>query len=248
MMRCTDGHYYIVKFPANPQGTKTLVNEMLGTRLAERLGLPVAQTRLVYVSAGLIRLTQELVFEMPRTRSPCPAGLCSGSLYQGDPRHGSTWDFLPREYPLQNPCDFLGMLLFDKWTCNTDARQVVYQRIRDEYKAVMIDQGFCFNASEWNFPDAPLRGRYKGAIAYERVAGIASFEPWLTRLERDLDKAALADCAAGIPQEWYGSTADLHQLLDRLCNRRFRVRELLSDMARVRPRIFPNWSNAAAAD
>jgi hypothetical protein len=26
------------------------------------------------------------------------------------------------------------------------------------YHTVMIDQGFCFNAGEWNFPDAPLCG------------------------------------------------------------------------------------------
>jgi hypothetical protein len=28
------------------------------------------------------------------------------------------------------------------------------------YKTVMIDQGFCFNAGNWDFPDAPLRGLY----------------------------------------------------------------------------------------
>jgi hypothetical protein len=28
------------------------------------------------------------------------------------------------------------------------------------YKTVMIDQGFCFDAGEWNFPDAPLSGLY----------------------------------------------------------------------------------------
>ena len=28
------------------------------------------------------------------------------------------------------------------------------------YKARMVDQGFCFNVGEWNFPDPPLRGLY----------------------------------------------------------------------------------------
>lgn len=54
------------------------------------------------------------------------------------------------------------MLVFGKWTCNTNGRQAIFFRARDEsrYQAQMIDQGFCFNACEWNFPDAPLRGLY----------------------------------------------------------------------------------------
>jgi L-ribulose-5-phosphate 3-epimerase len=39
-MRCSDGNYYVVKFQNKPQHTRILVNEMLGTRLAARLGLP----------------------------------------------------------------------------------------------------------------------------------------------------------------------------------------------------------------
>ena len=39
-MRCSDEDYYVVKFQNNPQGAKILANELLGTRLAARLGLP----------------------------------------------------------------------------------------------------------------------------------------------------------------------------------------------------------------
>jgi hypothetical protein len=40
LMRCDDGYYYVVKFQNNPQHTRVLVNELLGTRLAARLGCP----------------------------------------------------------------------------------------------------------------------------------------------------------------------------------------------------------------
>src|SRR5713226_6417980 len=40
LMRCSDGNYYVVKFQNNPQHRRILVNELLGTRLARRLGLP----------------------------------------------------------------------------------------------------------------------------------------------------------------------------------------------------------------
>src|SRR5438445_13446887 len=47
------------------------------------------------------------------------------------------------------------------------------------YRTVMIDQGFCFNAGEWNFPDAPLRGLYARSRGYEGVTGVDSVGPWL---------------------------------------------------------------------
>jgi len=39
LMRCDDGFYYVVKFQNNPQHRRILVNELLGTRLAARLGV-----------------------------------------------------------------------------------------------------------------------------------------------------------------------------------------------------------------
>ena len=43
----------------------------------------------------------------------------------------------------------------------------------------MIDQGFCFNAGNWDFPDAPLRGLYARNRVYLGVTGMDSFGPWL---------------------------------------------------------------------
>jgi hypothetical protein len=34
---------------------------------------------------------------------------------------------------------------------------------------MMIDFGFCFNAGEWDFPDAPLRGLYARHRRRDRV-------------------------------------------------------------------------------
>ncbi|HVM74432.1 MAG TPA: HipA family kinase [Candidatus Saccharimonadales bacterium] len=77
LMRCTDNHYYVVKFQNNPQHRRVLVNELLGTRLASRLGLPTAPVDVVDVPGELIRLTPELCIETPRTRIPCAPGSSS---------------------------------------------------------------------------------------------------------------------------------------------------------------------------
>lgn len=49
LMRCSDDNYYVVKFQNNPQHRRVLVNGMLGTRLASRLGLPTAPVSVVDV-------------------------------------------------------------------------------------------------------------------------------------------------------------------------------------------------------
>jgi hypothetical protein len=116
LMRCADGHYYVVKFQNNPQHRRILVNEMLGTRLAARLGLPTAPVAIIEVSEELIRLTPDLVMEHPRHRFPCHAGPQFGSRYPGDPRRLTLHDFLPDQQLLQveNLHDFAGMLVFGR--------------------------------------------------------------------------------------------------------------------------------------
>ena len=167
LMRCSDEEYYVVKFVNNPQGGKVLANELLGTRLAARLGLPTPGAAVVVVSERLIEYTEDLVMQLGRGRARCKAGLQFGSRYPGSPAETPVYDFLPEEQlrEVGNLADFCGMLAFDKWTCNTNGRQAIFFRARGEtnYQAQMIDQGFCFNACEWNFPDAPLRGLYATA-------------------------------------------------------------------------------------
>ena len=59
-MRCDDGEYYVVKFQNNPQHRRILANELLGTMLARRLGLPAAPVEVIEVRRELIENTPEL--------------------------------------------------------------------------------------------------------------------------------------------------------------------------------------------
>jgi len=269
LMRCDDGNYYVVKFQNNPQHRRILVNELLGTRLARRMGLPTAPAVLVEVSQELIRLTPELHVELPRTRIPCAPGLQFGSRYPGDPRVLTLQDFLPDEKlrEVMNLHDFAGMLAFDKWTCNTNGRQTLFFEERDGkeavspgrgaggapgsgeaagtfYRTVMIDQGFCFNAGEWTFPDAPLRGLYARNRVYEGVTGMESFAPWLERIEKQISERVLGELAEEIPPDWYTDDYDaLMRLLEQLYRRRTRVSELLMAAKCSNRQPFANWRN-----
>jgi len=233
LMRCADGGYYVVKFQNNPQHVRILANELLGTRLAARLGLPTPPAEVIEVRKELIDLAWELVVRVGLASTPCRPGLQFGSRYPGDPARVAVWDFLPDERlcEVENLADFLGILVFDKWTCNTNGRQAIFflEPGRSRYQTWMIDQGFCFNAGEWNFPDAPSRSLYPRHRVYESVRGIESFEPWLNRLEK-VDLNMLDDIVREIPPEWYDREQDsLYRLLEHLLRRRGRVPDLLRE-------------------
>src|SRR5271169_1758797 len=232
LMRCSNQAYYVVKFQNNPQGMRILANELLGTRLAARMGLPTPAAAVIEVRESIIAYTEDLVMELGRGRARCHAGLQFGSRYPGSPAETVVYDFLPDEQlrEVVNLADFCGMFVFDKWTCNTNGRQAIFFRAKGEsrYRAQMIDQGFCFNAGEWNFPDAPLRGLYARHRVYESARGLASFEPWLARIETKMTEAVFDEIYKEIPAEWYDSeTEALERMLEHLLRRRKLVRDLI---------------------
>lgn len=155
---------------------------------------------------------------------------------------------------------FPAILVFDKWTCNCDARQLVFHRLSGgtngsrtrgdgrsgdspQYAATMIDQGFCFNASEWNFPDTPLRGLYSRLAVYQEVVGWESFEPMLRQVEHLADDL-LEEAAARVPPEWYEDRADeMGVLVNELAERRHKVVSLLEACCHSEKRPFPGWKD-----
>lgn len=107
----------------------------------------------------------------------------------------------------------------------------------------MIDQGFCFNAGEWTFPDAPLRGLYARNGVYEGVTGMESFAPWLERMERQISERVLGEIAEEIPPDWYADDYDaVMRLLEQLYRRKARVPELLLSAKNCNRQPFPYWN------
>jgi len=250
LMRCKSDegeHYYVVKFQNNPQHRKILANELLGSLLAKRLGLPAAPVDVIEVRQELVENTAELVVQIGASRERCRAGRQFGSRYPGNPAQLAVHDFLPDEQlaGIENLDAFTGAFAFDKWTCNTNGRQAVFFRGAGHarYQAWMIDQGFCFNAQNWDFPDAPLRGLYARACVYDGVHSMAAFEPWLERIERIGEDGTLDDMASRIPPEWYDGDLDaLYGLLDRLVRRTSRLPDLILEARNSYRRPFRNWT------
>jgi hypothetical protein len=247
LLRATDDRYYVTKFQNNPQHVRVLANEMLATRLGELLGLPVPSVASIEVCGWLIEHTDDLRMDMAGLRTAFKAGLHLGSAYVADPIEGQLFDYLPEGLLQQvtNIKDFARAIVLDKWTCNADGRQAVFSQTkrRARYKATFIDQGYCFNAGEWNFPDSPLRGVYARNCVYNHVTGWDAFEPALTRAE-EMKIDDIWRIAAEIPAEWYEfDTAGLNRLVEGLHTRRSAIRALITAFRHSSRTPFPNWTS-----
>ena len=244
-----DGNLWVVKFKNNPQHLRVLANELIATRIAEAVGLSVPKTDVIEVSEWLIKNSAEMVVDLGRgVRERCAGGLQFGSRFVGGLMPGQVVDYLPEPQmdEVRNLSEFAGMLAVDKWTGNCNGRQAVFERRPRErkYRATFIDQGYCFNAGDWTFPDAPLRGVFARNQVYARVRGWESFEPWLSRVE-EFSGETLGKVAEEIPPEWYGGDPRvIERLMESLLQRRSRVRELIGQFRESDREPFPLWGMA----
>ncbi|MGH9398299.1 MAG: HipA family kinase [Terriglobia bacterium] len=255
LLRCEDGSYYVVKFRDNPQHVRVLANEMLAGLLAQFIGLPTATPAYIEVADALADSTRNAAG--PPVHTSCvptgpssgfSSGLHFGSRFPGNPAETLAVEFLPDRIlrAVQNLREaFLGALVFDKWTCNCDGRQMVFYRQPSGrgrgYTACLIDHGFCFNDGEWSFPDSAIRSLYPRRLVYESVRSVESFDPFLSRIE-NLKEAELAACAREIPPDWCdGEPTGPARLMETLYLRRRKLRQALVDVKNSDLRPFPNW-------
>jgi hypothetical protein len=265
-MRADDGAFYVVKFQNNPQDVRVLANEFFVSRIGSYLGLPVPEVAVIEVCDWLVKHTPELRITTAGHETPCSSGLQLGSRYVDDSENTLVCDYLPESIMRKNPWlfqSFIHALVLDKWTGNADGRQAVFTKpaYSPHFSVRLIDQGYCFNAGEWSFPDYALTGVYYRNFVYEQVTGWDSFEPALSRAEqmtgRDLWKLA-----HGMPDEWWSRNSsepikwsarptreqwwmrqhtDLGRLIDTLIQRRSKIRDLITDFRNSTRNPFPNW-------
>lgn len=278
-LKASDRHYYVVKFPNTPQGKDVLVREFLAAALASMMRLPVPIWAIVEVEQALIDLSPEMVMELPLSREPCQAGLCFGSRYpdylgaSGKIQLCQVQDMavFHSYHVVQNINDFMGMLVFDRWTSNRDSRQVIFVPVDRgtlkerngcslyhgdlripvpyRYKLFMIDNGFCFGFTKAGFMERRELG-YHDVKVYPRSRSTKMFEPWLELAEHGVDLGALERVASRVPAEWLDEDPSLiSRILDGLHERRSVVRRLVEEsLVLISDRAERSeWSNRAKA-
>jgi hypothetical protein len=238
-MRCSDGRFYVVKFQNNPQCTRILVNEYLGGKLARLLGLPSPDISLIDVPQEFVHRTPELSFELPRQNRPVEAGLAFGSEHPstGGGAHRTLQPVLELRaksaaVQIENISDLFGILIFDKWTSNTDDRQMRCVARSPELPTTlqmfMIDNGFCFGGPDWSFKDLPGHGLYLDRSIYATFHASQRLEPWLNRLEANVSLEKLTQITEEIPESWFKDDRDeLLKMVQRLYERKKKVLALV---------------------
>lgn len=246
LMRASDGEYYVVKFQNNAQHPRILANEFLASRIGICLGLPMAPVNVIEVPDWLIQRTPELCIESVGFKVPCKSGLQFACRYVADPAHEMVFEYIPESMSghISNIETFSRCLVLDKWTCNADGRQAVFTRPSQHrgFEATFIDQGYCFNAGEWSFPDMALRGVYYRNYVYRHVTGWEDFEPALSLAEQS-EMYQLWQCAWQMPKEWFDGEDRLRRLLETLHKRRLMIRDLITDFRQHERNPFPNWKH-----
>jgi|SRR5215472_10803439 len=257
LLECDDGHYYVVKFRNNPQHRRILVNEWLASAFLRYLQISTPETAIVNLAVDFLSANPDVHIQLGSRRQPIEAGWHFGSRYPGDPSKIMVYDFIPDTLldKVVNRSEFLGVLVFDKWIGNADARQSVFFRARLQkwstggeqpqrtgFVAHMMDHGYAFDGPHWTFTDSALQGLYFRPSVYREVTSFNDFQPWLDRVVNFPDEV-VDQALKQIPPEWLnGDESLLEALLERLMSRRKRVPDLVHECQRGRTNPFPNWN------
>jgi hypothetical protein len=132
LLQCSDGHFYVVKFRNNPQHRRILVNEWIASVFLNYLHISTPPAAIVSLSAAFIEANPDIYIQLGSRHQAVEPGWHFGSRYPGDPSKVMVYDFLPDTLldKVVNAQEFLGVLAFDKWIGNADARQSIFFRAR----------------------------------------------------------------------------------------------------------------------
>jgi hypothetical protein len=258
LVEADGGRFYVVKFVNNPQHRRILINETIASVLLDYLRISQPETAVIDITPRFLGENPDVFIQLGTRRAPVPPGWHFGSRYPGDPNLTAVYDFIPDALlsRVVNFNQFLGMLVFDKWTANADARQSIFFRARIKewssgaagqhlekgFLAQMVDHGYLFDGPHWDFCDSPLQGLYFRPLVYEHVRGWDDFEPWLSQV-MDFPEEVLDDALKRVPRSWLnGDQEALERLLEQLLARRKRVPDLVRDTTRGRVNPFPRWA------
>ncbi len=209
LLQASDGNFYIVKLLGNPQGSKVLFNEALGTELMRNLGFPVPDWVPIEISEKFINKNPEIWFEAALTgHQRPPAGTHFASKFLAVHSAEIIYEILPRNWfgQVKNREAFVGALLFDLWAGQIDNRQVIFTRNPEDrsLKSVFIDQGGLFGNAKDSQLHKLTRARYIDPMIYNGL-DIDSIVPvWESRIRSlNLEETCSSIFSMTINWQWY---------------------------------------------
>lgn len=212
----------------NPEGPHTLLSELVGTRVAGWLGLPVFEHAVVRVQMdGLV----DYANGQRSQRGPAFLSKCySGTAWDGESKVLEV---------VENLGDIAGLVLLDTWLLNCDRYSVRDQKVRANYRNVFLsdrqakpgrfrivalDHTHCFtcgrhlkkgNLALNAIRDQRLFGHFP---AFREHLSSEAFKPSLFRLQ-EFHQGIAERITADLPGEWEATPELLAALVDFLTQR-----------------------------
>jgi len=219
----------VLKPSGNAQGFKVPVNELAGSELAYRLGLPCKEPYLVNVPTAIASRTHlrdradlmqaGYAFAVPFIVGDAPP----------TPEHVTKTD---------QPGHIPGIVAFDTWIANSDrnnAGNLMGSPSPDDpnaYRIWMIDQGYCFTGPGWNASTLAAHNDISPA-SYLPVLepgiqnALSSLAKWVDVIEHVSD-VQLTDIVNLIPDAWLADAKERQAMVDFLSRRRSGIRSVLA--------------------
>ncbi len=233
LVRDEGGNAYIAKCVGNPQGTRTLINEWIVSRLLTHLRVSTPEIHALRIERG-IPGDHLLEFDMGNRKVPIAPGVHLGSRCPVDPQQTAVFDFLPRRllHKIVNLPDLLLAFAFDKWVNQTDSRQAIFVRERSQttasFRTYLIDHGHSFGGSRWEFCDGALNGLYGDRAIYDNPDASSECHRAVDRINR-LQESCVFSIEKEVPSEWLqpGDREEMTRLLELLCGRRTKLHDTI---------------------
>ena len=221
-----DETLWLVKAMNNPQGIRTLANELVGTSLARRIGGTVPRPA---------------VCDLP-TELATDVRFSSGQAWQAGPSFGSelldsSWQ--PTHEMLErviNPGALLAVVAADTWLGQFDQRQA--RAVADEhggYTIWAVDFGYSIGNPGWSAAELAQRGEPTGIHdpqGWVRLAPSGAASALRATIEGVLD-TSLRALVGVIPPEWRVLPDESEALVSYLTVRRRSVSSLVSNLGRL---------------
>ena len=206
------GQDWVVKNLGNPQGDKSLFNELVAGRLAALIGLPWPPVSVVNLSdevmAALegegLRPTSHFAVGLEYIEGLQPVPWPEGGYSLGPDFAKRNAAHILKLVPRGDFRDVLyGKMIFDCWVLLRDTKYDAFY-LDAEGKPFFLDASCAFGGTEWDEellawePTAVgVRSPYLEGILTE----LDRFHPWLARL-RALPLLKIQECVTGLPCEW----------------------------------------------
>jgi hypothetical protein len=240
LVQGSDGNHYVAKFVGNPQGTRTLINEWIATRIFRRLGVTTPDLVVLRFDPSTRTPGESPTVTIGDQRLPIGAGLHFGSLCPVNPDKHAIYDFLPTHLvgSIVNLAEFATVLVLDTFLGQADSRQAVFVRDRSRrellFRAYFIDHGFAFGGSKWALDDLAGRSLYFDRKIYSMIDMSSVCEQAIDSLA-SISKDELYSIVQNIPNEWF-ETSDFDHLatvFSMVLKRGERIRTLVSEQLGV---------------